>query len=135
MCGFDPISFLITLVSRRGTGRAHGSCCGPAKPGRPRSPAALAAVCNRLCHNQGGKAALAPYYWKLKVSVPLDCLFGTSTNRREVIISGISAGVQITREWWVDGEVDFKKSEEITRQAPARFELATPGLQDQCSNP
>lgn len=21
------------------------------------------------CHNQGGKAALAPYYWKLKVSV------------------------------------------------------------------
>ena len=51
------------------------------------------------------------------------------------MISGISAGVQITREWWVDGEVDFKKSEEITRQAPARFELATPGLQDQCSNP
>ena len=67
------------------------------------------------CHNQGGKAALAPYYWKLKVSVLLGCLFGTSGNWWEIIISGISAGVQVTRERWVAGEGDFKKSERIAQ--------------------
>lgn len=66
-------------------------------------------------HNQGGKAALAPYYWKLKVTVLLGCLFGTSGNWREIIISGISAGVQVSRERWVAGEGDFKKSERIAQ--------------------
>ena len=127
-------SILTTLVSRHSTGRPRGSCWGPAKPGRPRSLAALAAVCNRLPQS-GRQSSPCPLLLEAKSKCLLGCLFGTSGKWWEIIISGISAGVQVTRERWVAGEGDFKKSERIAQQAPARFELATPGLQDQCSNP